>query len=568
MFNLLEKKNTTPVRTRNANNPLMVDNIVALYERLSCDDDLQGESNSITNQKAFLENYAKENGFGTNIRHYTDDGYSGGSFDRPGWKQLIEDIEAGSVKTVLVKDMSRVGRNYIETGYYTEFYFADMGVRFIAVNNGIDNANPDSTEFAGILNIMNDWYLRDQSKKIRLAAQQKGKSGKSLAANLCFGYMRDPNDKNHWIVDPEAADTVRRIFELAASGISQLNICRTLGRERRYTPGYYRSLKNPNGFGKQYAGNQPYHWRKQSITAIVRRREYLGETVNFKTSCPEYRSKKILNPPEKRMTFLGSHEAIVTPEVWQAAQRIFHPEMSSATGKPGEYNGLIYCGECGAPMLFHRYAKHEKDNDYICRTHKYSAAYEQQLCTHNSIRITTLSRIVKDVIQNVSRYAITDEKRFRRALEKEAQTSKPNEQKKLAKLVRTKEKRIAELEHLLKKLYEDYALGRISEERFDKLSQSYEQEETEIKEILTDLQSELDNASSEANRIDQFLALARKYQDCTELIDEMIHAFVEKIVVYRTIRPAPGQRTRRIEVHLNFIGQFSIPMDRMENQNE
>ena len=210
MFDLIEKRNPKGKAGGTANHSDAP--ITALYERLSCEDELDGESNSVTNQKNLLEAYAQDNGF-TNCRHYTDDGYSGGNFDRPGWQQLLADIEAGIVKTVLVKDMSRVGRNYVETGFYTEVYFGRMGVRFIAINNNIDNSNPDSTEFAGILNIMNDWYLRDMSRKIRSAAQQKGKSGKPLTTHPCFGYVKDPEDKNHWLIDPEAAATVHRIFE-------------------------------------------------------------------------------------------------------------------------------------------------------------------------------------------------------------------------------------------------------------------------------------------------------------------------------------------------------------------
>ena len=564
MINLYDPRMSSPKGKTAANAAPMLSNVTALYERLSRDDDLEGESNSITNQKSFLVNYANENGFGPNPRHYTDDGFSGGDFDRPGWKQLIEDIEAGVVKTVIVKDMSRVGRNYVETGFYTEIYFAKMGVRFIAINNGIDNANPDSTEFAGILNIMNDWYLRDQSKKIRLAAQQRGKSGKPLATNPCFGYVKDPADKAKWIVDPEAADTVRRIFELAASGTSQLMICRALVQEQRVTPGYYRAQHDPDGFGKQFADKPPYRWTQRMIVGIVRRREYLGETVNFKYSQPELHAKQIANPPEKQIIFPDTHEAIVDPDTWQAAQQIFHPEMSSTPGKPCSFTGLMICGECGVPMLFHRYAGHEEVNDFVCRTHVRSAPFAERLCTHNAIRVSVISEIVKEVIRTVSQYAITDEAAFRCALEKEATLSQPDEQKRLLKQMRTKEKRVAELEHLLKKLYEDYALGRISEDRFVKLSSSYENEEAQIKQSLAAQQAELDAARSEADRTEQFLALARKYRDCTELTDEMIHAFVEKIVVHRTIRPAPRQRTRSIEVHLNFIGQFSIPTKGME----
>lgn len=533
-------------------------NATALYERLSRDDELGGESNSITNQKAFLECYAREQGF-TGCRHYTDDGYSGGNFERPGWKQLIADIENGIVKTVIVKDMSRVGRNHIETGFYTEVYFARMGVRFIAVNNGIDNANPDSTEYAGILNIMNEWYLKDQSRKMRSAAQLKGKSGKPLAKHPCFGYIKDPANKNHWLVDLEAAQTVRHIFELAASGLSQIKICRVLAQEQFMTPGSYYAQHDPNGFGRQYTGQKPHQWTANMICQIVRRREYLGETVNFKTSVPEYHAKQIRIFQENRLVFTNTHEAIVSEELWQAAQRIFHPEMSSRSVRSKSVlRGLMICGECGKPMRFHAKSHDEEKGEFICATHKKSVGYAQRLCTHNAIRISVVREIVKNVIQTVSRYAITDEDGFRRALSKQAQQAQPDLQKRISRQIRAREKRIAELEHLLKKLYEDYALGRISETRFEKLSASYEQEEAYLKEILITEKAQLAEAQKEANHTEQFLALARKYRDCTEITDDMIRVFVEKIVVHKTVRSATGQKTRQIEVHLSFIGQFVL----------
>ncbi len=274
-------------------------------------------------------------------------------------------------------------------------------------------------------------------------------------------------------------------------------------------------------------------------------------------------------PPEKQMIFPNTHEAIVDPQTWQTAQRIFHPEMSNAsTGNPCVFNGLMLCGECGVPMAFHRYGNHEQANEYICRTHKKSAGYDQRLCTHNAIRVSVIYEIVRDVIRTVSRYAITDENAFRHRLEKEAKLLRPNSQKQLAKQIRSKGKRIAELEHLLKKLYEDYALGRITEERFDKLSASYEEEEATLRDNLAVDQDQQREVQADAERTEQFLALAKKYRDCTEVTDEMIRAFVDKIVVHRTMHPAPGQRTRQIEVHLNFIGQFSIPMEEMENNHE
>ncbi len=564
MFDLIEKQNATRKRGTAANSAAPV---TALYERLSCEDETEHESNSITNQKSLLQAYAQEKGF-TNCRHYTDDGYSGGNFDRPGWQQLLADIEAGIVKTVLVKDMSRVGRNYVETGFYTEVYFARMGVRFIAINNNIDNDNPDSTEFAGILNIMNDWYLRDISRKIRSAAQQKGKSGKPLTVNPCFGYIKDPNDKNHWLIDPEAADTVRRIFELAASGKSQLSICRTLVQEKRVTPGYYRFQHSPDGVGKQHTNRQPYNWDTRMLSKLVQRREYMGDTVNFKTCVTEYRGKRVSVPAEEQLVFPGTHEAIVDEETWQAAQQIFHPEMASAPGKSCALKGLMVCGECGVPMKFHRMTGHEECNDFVCRTHQKSAAYEERLCTHNSIRVTVIREIVRDTLRAVNRYAIADEDGFRRRLAQEAAAYQPDDRKQLAKHIREKEKHIARLEHLLKKLYEDYALGHIPEERFDKLSAQYEQEEALLKAELADDQARLSEVQTTSAQTDKYLALARKYRDCTEVTDDMILAFVEKIVVYRTIRPAKGQRTRQIEVHLNYIGQFPIPTEGMENENE
>ena len=564
MFDLIEKQNGRKARSAAKAD---AQPITALYERLSRDDEQEGESNSITNQKSLLQAYAQERGF-TNCRHYTDDGYSGGNFDRPGWQQLLADIEAGVVKTVLVKDMSRVGRNYVETGFYTEVYFARMGVRFIAINNNIDNDNPDSTEFAGILNIMNDWYLRDVSRKIRSAAQQKGKSGKPLATHPCFGYVKDPNNKNRWLIDPEAADTVRRIFELAASGMSQLKICRTMVQEKRVTPGYYRAQREPDGFGKRYATSQPYHWERRMVCRIVQRREYMGNTVNFKTCHPEYRSKQVKVPLKDQLVFVGTHEAIVDADTWQAAQRVIHPEMSSKPGTPCLLNGLMVCGECGVPMLFHRVTGHEENNDFVCRTHQRSAGYDKRLCTHNSIRVTVIREIVRDTLRAVNRYAIADEEGFRHRLAQEAAAYQPDDRKQLAKQIREKEKHIARLEHLLKKLYEDYALGHIPEERFDKLSAQYEQEEAKLKAELADDQARLNEVQTATAQTDKYLSLARKYRDCTEVTDDMILAFVEKIVVYRTIRPAKGQRTRQIEVHLNYIGQFPIPAEGMENENE
>lgn len=349
--------------------------VTALYERLSNDDRQEGESNSIINQKALLENYAVEHGF-ANIRHYTDDGYSGGDFDRPGWEQLIHDIEAGIVKTVIAKDMSRIGRNHIETGFYTELFFPKMGVRFIAINNNVDSDDPASMEFTGFMNILNEWYLRDASRKVRSAAQLKGKSGRPLAANPCFGYVKDPQNKDHWLVDPEAAETVKRIFQLAAEGRSRPEICRTMVAEKRYTPGYYRLVNDPDGFGRQYQGLDPFRWGPSKIEKILERREYLGETVNFKTSYPDYHAKQRENPPDKWMTFPGMHEAIVDPETWAKAQRT-HRQIRIAPRETIRHplKDCLFCSRCGQPLFYHRCLKEPQSNSFLCRTYRNAKKY-------------------------------------------------------------------------------------------------------------------------------------------------------------------------------------------------
>lgn len=335
------------------------------------------------------------------------------------------------------------------------------------------------------------------------------------------------------------------------------------------TPGSYYAQHDPDGFGRQYASQKPYQWTATMICQIVRRREYLGETVNFKTSVPEYHAKQIRISPENRLVFTNTHEPIVSEKLWQAAQRIFHPEMSSRSVRPKSVlRELMVCGECGKPMMLHPSPRNEEKNEFICSTHKKSAGYDQRLCTHNAIRISVIMEIVRDVIQTVSRYAITDEDGFRRTLAKQAQQSQPDLQKQIIRQIRAREKRIAELEHLLKKLYEDYALGRITETRFEKLSASYEQEEEELKESLITEKAQLAEAQKAADRTEQFLALARKYRDCTEITDDMIRAFVERIIVHKTIRSAAGQKTRQIEVHLSFIGQFVLPLEAREQNDE
>ena len=488
--------------------------ITALYERLSRDDEQEGESNSITNQKRQLESYADEHGF-TNCRHYTDDGFSGGNFERPGWKQLVADIDAGKVGTVIAKDLSRVGRDYVETGFYTEVYFRQKDIRFIAIGNGVDTANPVSSEFAPFMNVLNEMYLRDQSRKMRTCYRQKGNAGLPTN-NLCiYGYRKDPEDRNHWLVDEEAAGVVRRIFDLAMDCHGPYEIARILEQEQVYCPAYYNAIHDNCMKRSNTDMSKPFAWNGATVTNILKRPEYMGHTVNFRSSknglkarrvqntreewrifentheaiipldrwelaqyalfvrrrtdstgtanpltgklvcaecgalmnnrrskaektgrhsddfydCPTYShgngccghyistenvrelvlqairsvgryaiGKRIFIPPEQQMIFTDTHEPIVSEELWQAAQCIFHPEMSGNTVRSRSVLcGLMICGECGKPMTLHTKSHDEGNNEFICSTHRKSEGYAERLCTHNAIRIS----VVKDIVGNV-----------------------------------------------------------------------------------------------------------------------------------------------------------------------
>ena len=335
--------------------------ITALYERLSRDDDVAGDSNSILNQKRYLESYAKQRGY-TNIVHYTDDGWSGGNFERPGWKRLVTDIEAGKVAHLLCKDLSRIGRNYLQTGFYTEIMFRQYGVHFIAVANNIDSDEQESSEFAPFLNIMNEWYLRDQSKKVAAAYRVKGKAGKPTSNSAIYGYKKDPEDKDHWLVDEEAAAVVRRIFRLAVEGHEPYDISKMLTAEKVECPAYYLAR---NGWGPRKNTtdmSRPYDWYGNTVSTMLTKPEYMGHTVNFRTSKKSYRDKRVKNDPEDWLIFENTHEAIIDPETWQLAQQVKRTvRRTDTTGVANPFTGLVFCADCGAKMYNHRGIRKKAD---------------------------------------------------------------------------------------------------------------------------------------------------------------------------------------------------------------
>ena len=537
--------------------------ITALYERLSRDDDLDGESNSIINQKRYLQNYADEHGF-TNCKHYTDDGWSGGNFDRPGWKSLIADVEAGKVGVILAKDMSRIGRNYLETGFYTEVVFRKHNVRFIAIANGVDNDQPETGEFVPFLNIMNEWYLKDQSKKITAAYQLRGKSGLPTNNNCLYGYRKDPNVKHHWLVDEEAAAIVRRIYQMACEGHGPYEIARILTKEKVDSPGYY-FTKHAYGLRRDYMKETHAHdWNGETVSRILDHQEYMGHTVNFRSSKRYYKDTRHANPPEKLLIFENTHEPIVTKETWELAQCALKSKKRTDTlGVANPLTGLLYCADCGQRLYNHRRGPQNaqgvfQSDSYNCSTYMLSRKRETMECSSHHVSTKALRALILKTIQTVSRYALSNEMEFARKVREASALQQAQEVKEAKARIRKAQKRCKELDVLIQKLYESYALNKITEKRFDDFLAAYEQEQAELKAVLETDTGELQAYEADSDHIASFLRLARKYRDTDELTTPMIYAYIEKIIVHAPEK-INGERHMQLDIYLKFIGNFQVP---------
>ena len=540
--------------------------VTALYERLSRDDEIAGDSNSIVNQKSMLQSYADQHGF-SNYAHYTDDGWSGGNFDRPAWKQLVADIEAGKVATVLVKDMSRIGRDYLQTGYFTEVLFRQHEVRFIAIANNVDSNDPSSNEFTPFMNIMNEWYLRDQSRKMRTAVQQKGRSGKAITTNAPYGYKKDPADHNHWLIDEEAAAVIRHIFQLSIEGHGPYEIASILMREGIETPGYYFAKRSGNPVQGNGNPEHKHDWRGGTVLKILSRQEYMGHTVNFRTRKVSYKSKKkTANPPEEWVVFENTHDAIVDADIWHLAQH----EKGTKTridsiGIANPLTGLMFCADCGEKMYNSRH-RNERNNDasglhfdtYNCSTYSRTRKRETKICSNHYINTQAIRTLLLEAIRKIAQYAIADPEAFAQQIRAEAKIQHEAAAKELKRRLARDRKRCAELDGLFQKLYESYATGKITEKRFDMMAANYETEQSELEQRIADGQQELDTYMQDEDRIDKFLDLTKRYTDFTELTTPMIKDFVEKIVVHAPDRSS-GHRTQQVDIYFKFIGQFCIP---------
>ena len=529
-----------------------IDKITALYCRLSRDDELQGDSNSIKNQKTILQKYADDNGF-ANTEFFVDDGYSGTNFERPDWQRLLSQAEEGNIGTIIVKDMSRLGRDYLKVGYYTEVLFPGSDIRFIAINNNVDSANQQDSDFTPFLNIINEWYAKDTSKKIRSVFKSKGQSGKPLCTNPPYGYIKDPEDKTHWLVDEVAAKVVKEAFRLCMQGYGPTQIAKKFSK---------RLIMNPTAHAKANGINIPdnrghdddYIWRGSTIVHMLSRQEYLGHTVNFKTYRKSYKQKKQLkNDPSEWVIFENTHEAIIEEPVFEVVQKIRDGRRRlTPMGEMPILSGMLFCADCGNKLyqVRGRGWEHEKEH-FVCATYRKIKGG----CSSHQIRNVVVEELLLDGIRRVTAFARDHENEFVEMVTKKTRTELDKSMRDGKRELEQSQARISKLDEIIQRLYEDNIEGKISDERFAKMTANYEAEQHTLESRVAELRSTMTEEKESALGVDHFLALVRKYTDIKELTAEIIREFVEKIFVYKAER-IDGRRVQRIKIVYNCIGEF------------
>ena len=543
--------------------------ITALYERLSRDDEQAGESNSIQNQKKYLEEYARQHGL-RNIRHFYDDGYSGTNFNRPGFAALLEEIEAGRVETLVVKDLSRFGRNYLQVGYYTEILFPKKGVRFIAINNNVDSAAPQDNDFTPFLNIMNEWYAKDTSNKIKAIFKSRMKDGMRCSGSIPYGYKRKPDDKQTLIVDKPAAEVVRKIFRLACQGNSTTAIADILTAEQVLIPAAYAALHNPKNC-RHKSVKDPCRWNATTVGYILDRQEYLGHTVLGKSICENFKTKqRRAATPDELMIFPDTHEAIIDHDTWDIARKIRMKKKPRAAN--GTYShrlsGLVYCADCGARMGFispdakHGDKHYDSDSAFQCGNYRSTAAE----CVSHYVKTSVLEAAVLQAIQTVSRYVLENEAEFidqLRAVWNEHQTrATSNGQHELVDA----RKRMTELDEKIRKLYESALNGLLPERQAQRMIQQYDEEQILLEKRIEELESLVQQDEIKQVDTSRFIALVKKYRDCEELTDTMLYAFIDRIEVHEATGGRTVYRQQNIDIHFNFIGNYYPPVETISEE--
>ena len=534
--------------------------ITALYERLSRDDfgkddDQQRESNSISNQKAMLEEFAARQGF-TNIVHFTDDGISGTCFDRPGFLAMMKEVEAGNVEYLCIKDMSRMGRDYLKVGQIMEI-LRQRGVRLIAINDGVDSARGDD-DFTPFRNIMNEYYARDTSRKIRSTFQSKGKSGKHLTGTVIYGYLWN-EARDQWLVDPEAADVVKRIFAMTIDGYGPYQIASKLKSEKVLIPSAYLA-QHGEGVNKNKTFKDMYGWGSSTICNILEKREYLGHTINFKTR-KHFKDKKSHYVPEDEWTiFENTHEPIIDQQTFDLVQKIRGNvrRYPDGWGEAAPLTGLLYCADCGGKMYVHRTNNGKRISQYTCS--QYSKVPVGKLCkTQHRINEDVVLSLVSEMLKAIAEYAKHDRAEFVRVVQEAQSSQQTAEVKKQRIRLATAKQRVSELEVLLCKIYEDNILGKLSDSRYATLDAQYEKEQTELTAEISALEKAVKSYEKHEKDADRFIALIDKYENFDKLTIAMLNEFIEKILVHERDRKGSIQTTQEVEIYFNFVGRFVPP---------
>lgn len=521
--------------------------ITAIYCRLSVDDELSGESNSITHQKEMLGEYAQKKGFG-NVKFYVDDGYSGTNFNRPAFKELIQDIDAGYVGTVIVKDMSRLGRDYLKVGYYSEVYFGEAGVHFIAVNDNVDNTIETDSDFTPFRNIMNEWYAKDTSKKVRAVIRAKGMSGKTTCNCPPYGYTKDKEGK--WHVESEAAEIIRQIYAMCIKGFGPMQISKKLNEMGAISPVVWKSKVGWNY--KLEKVDHPELWTVTAVRRILSNPIYLGHTINFRTKKKSYKSHSVVFlPKEDWVIFENTHEAIIDQDTFDTVQKLREgvKRRLSIDGEMSIFSGLLYCADCGAKMYLNRHRGNEKDA-FNCASYRKE---KERICTSHYITLHAVENIVLYDLQRVLGMARDNEEEFVAMLQEKNKRVTTKELADKKKTCEEADRRIEALDRIIESLYEDKVSGTLSEERFIKMSKKYEREQAELAENVKVLRSELSAAQKETADINKFLRLVKKYTEITELKPEIVRTFIDKIYIHKGEKAQGGHR-QTIEIIYNCVG--------------
>ncbi|GCF93589.1 recombinase [Enterococcus florum] len=539
-----------PQKAKNA-----TQDITVLYCRLSRDDDMEGESNSIINQKAMLEKFARENHL-FNTQFFVDDGYSGTNFNRPAFKEALALAQAGKVKNFVVKDMSRFGRSHIEVGLYTDILFPKLDIRFIAIGNNVDSDNMDTTEMdiLPFLNILNEMQAKDTSRKIKSVFKDKGLSGEKLCHNAPFGYKKDPNDKNHWLIDDDAAEIVKKIFDYCKSGMGVTQIANRLHAEKVNTPTEHYLSNGVKSTAK--LPPNPYQWEGATVAEILKKMEYLGHTVNFKTFKKTYKDKrKFNNSPDKYVIFENTHEPIIDQETFDIVQNLRKQrQRRTRTGKKGLFAGLVFCADCG-------------NRHYFCTGNSVSPRQERYLCSgyqsrkidcNNAhyIRQVTLEQIVLADINQKIELVSNMETRFKNFLEKRNEEESTKEAKQQERKLIKAEKRIIELDNIIKRLYEDNLTGKLSDERFMKFSKDYESEQQELESFVANASQLIKQQQEQRQNVQKFIKVIKQFSTLEKLTPTIVNTLIERIEIHKSDRHR--RNTQVVDIYYNFVGALDV----------